>query len=62
MKHGVASKNAVVIDSLQASCQLSCTFYKNFYIWSVKPICFATPKLHFATQMWSRPMVWEALT
>jgi len=22
--------------------------YKNIYIWFVKPICFATPKLHFA--------------
>jgi len=34
---------------------------KNIYIWFVTPICFATPKLYFATQMGSRPIVWEAL-
>jgi len=43
------NKNVVEIDSLQVYFQFSLKFYKNCYIWFVKPVGFATSKLHFAT-------------
>jgi len=55
MKHDIASKNAVEIDSLQAYFWFSCKVCKHFYFWFVKAICFATPKLHFATHSLRSP-------
>jgi len=49
MKHGIASENAVEINSVQAYFCFSCKVYKTYYIWLVKSICFVTPKLHFTT-------------
>jgi len=49
MKHGIAPKNAVETDSMKLYFWFCCKAYKNFSIWFVKPLCFATPKLHFAT-------------
>ena len=49
MKRGIAPKNAVEIDSLQAYFQFSCKVYKKVSNWFAELICFATPKLHFAT-------------
>jgi len=62
MKQGISLKNAVEIDSLQVYFQIYWRVCKNFYIWFVKPICFSTPKLHFATLLGSQPIVWEALS
>jgi len=45
----IALKNAVEMDSVQAYFRFSCKVHKIFYIWFVKPICFATPKLHIGT-------------
>ena len=49
MKHGIASENAVEINSLQTYFCFSCKVYKTYYTWLAKPICFVTPKLHFTT-------------
>ena len=38
------------MDSLMLMVRVNVTLgYKNIYIWFLKPICFATPKLHSAT-------------
>jgi len=56
-KYGVAPKNALEIISLLAYFQFYIKSSKTFLFWFVKPICFATPNLHFPTHSWRRPVL-----